>query len=113
EEGQEAPFLLTSFGIPVPAILVSESPPPLADIFIVNGPGFTTGLDLVSPARLADSRVNGKEGGAAPTDSRFPPGGGKRGRGGTIIERRYWCGPERRSPGGRWCVQWSGLRGRG
>jgi hypothetical protein len=62
DAGQEAPFLLTEFGISVPAIVVSESPLPLADIFVVKGPGFTTGLDLVSPARPADVRLNGKEG---------------------------------------------------
>src|SRR5262249_46133695 len=61
EEAEETPFLLTSFGIPVPALGVSE-PPPLANIFLLNGPGFTTELDLVAPPGPAPSRPSGNEG---------------------------------------------------
>jgi hypothetical protein len=49
EEGQESAFLLTSFGIAVPALVGVESGLPLADVFVVNGPGFATGIDVVAP----------------------------------------------------------------
>jgi hypothetical protein len=44
EEGQESVLLLTAFGVPVPA--VAEPVPPLPGVFVVNGPGFETGLDI-------------------------------------------------------------------
>jgi hypothetical protein len=47
DEGRESAILLTSFGIPV-FISPAAVPPPLPDIFLLNGPGFATGLDIRS-----------------------------------------------------------------
>jgi hypothetical protein len=52
-EGQEAAYLLTSFGIAVPGPSVGQPRPPLTDVFVVHGPGFDAGLDILStPAEL-------------------------------------------------------------
>src|SRR5262249_8672157 len=47
EEGQETVFLLTSFGIPIPAPTAAVQPIGLADVVLLNGPGFATDLSLV------------------------------------------------------------------
>ncbi len=48
EEGEESAILLTSFGIPVLSVAEPGLPAPLSDVLLVNGPGFATGLDIVS-----------------------------------------------------------------
>jgi hypothetical protein len=48
QEGQEAAFLLTSFGIAVPSpASLAEAPAP-ADVFLVSGPGFATVQSLLA-----------------------------------------------------------------
>ena len=47
EEGHEAAFLLTSFGIPIPCATTAVPPVALADVVLLNGPGFATDLSLV------------------------------------------------------------------
>jgi hypothetical protein len=48
-DDQESAVLLTSFGIAVPLPRPEGQHPPLTDLFVVNGPGFPTGVDLPSP----------------------------------------------------------------
>src|SRR5262249_41708754 len=56
--GQESAFLLTSFGIAVPPLLEGElAPLPLADVFVVNGPGFATGIDVVTSEMAAGREI--------------------------------------------------------
>jgi hypothetical protein len=47
-EGQELAVLLTSFGIAVPSAHIEAERLPLADVFVVNGPGFTTAVEVFS-----------------------------------------------------------------
>jgi hypothetical protein len=54
DEGREAAILLTSFGIPLPSTTVGDQRPPLQDVFLVNGPGFATGLDILATRSDAD-----------------------------------------------------------
>jgi FG-GAP-like repeat len=52
-EDQESAVLLTSFGIAVPAASSPPQAPPLTDVFVVNGPGFAAGIDVLSlPAEV-------------------------------------------------------------
>jgi hypothetical protein len=77
EEGRESAVLLTSFGIPIPSAAGAEPRPSLAGVFVVNGPGFETGIDLPSPGPEAGGRrpasgVPGEGAGAPPAaDSRL------------------------------------------
>jgi hypothetical protein len=45
-EGPELVLFLTSFGIAVPLARLGGPRPSLADVFVINGPGFLNGLDL-------------------------------------------------------------------
>ncbi len=58
-EGRESAIHLTSFGIPVPVAGAAE--PSLADILLVNGPGFAVALDILvlaaTPESLAGERA--------------------------------------------------------
>src|SRR5207247_7167135 len=47
-EGSESAILLTSFGIPVFSSPATVQPPPLPDILLLHGPGFATGLVILS-----------------------------------------------------------------
>jgi hypothetical protein len=47
-EGKESDVLLTSFGIAVPLPAIDEDRPPLADVFVLNGPGFATDGEVLS-----------------------------------------------------------------
>src|SRR5205823_3022724 len=60
EEGQESALLLTSFGIAVP-VEMSGPLPPLPDVFVVNGPGLPTGLDILDRVVVPDVPHDGTE----------------------------------------------------
>jgi hypothetical protein len=65
EEGRESAFLLTSFGIVVPGPEGRPPAPPLTDVFVVNGPGFENGLDiLLAPGASGEKAAAGPGGGA-------------------------------------------------
>jgi hypothetical protein len=55
-EGQESALLLTSFGMAIPLLHAEGERPPLADVFVVNGPGFTSGVDILSQRDDSPSR---------------------------------------------------------
>jgi hypothetical protein len=48
DEGRDAAVLLTSFAIPIPASATSAQPRPIADVFVLQGPGFSKALDIPS-----------------------------------------------------------------
>jgi hypothetical protein len=48
DEGKDAAVLLTSFAIPIPASATSAQPRPIADVFVLQGPGFSKALDIPS-----------------------------------------------------------------
>src|SRR5262249_60783166 len=60
EEGQESALLLTSFGIVVPVEVVGP-PPPLPDVFLVNGPGLPGGIDILDRVVVPDLGSEGAE----------------------------------------------------
>src|SRR5262249_1793208 len=60
EEGQESALLLTSFGIVVP-VEVRGPLPPLPDVFVVNGPGLPTGIDILDRVVVPDLPREGAE----------------------------------------------------
>jgi hypothetical protein len=49
DDSRESAVLLTSFGIAVPLPRQEGQRPTLTDLFVVNGPGFATGVDIFSP----------------------------------------------------------------
>ncbi|HJZ94453.1 MAG TPA: VCBS repeat-containing protein, partial [Gemmataceae bacterium] len=71
DEGREAAILLTSFGIPLPSAIGGDQRPPLQDVFLVNGPGFATGLDIISlrgePTAVESGESTGAGEGSEPT----------------------------------------------
>jgi hypothetical protein len=74
EEGREAAVLLTTFGIAVPAASNPRQVPALADVFVVNGPGFAIGVDVLSPPAEFGGLVAGPAGGEpAQPASTLPP----------------------------------------
>jgi hypothetical protein len=65
EEGRESAFLLTSFGIVVPGPEGRPPAPPLTDVFVVNGPGFENGLDILLGPGESGERAAAGAGGLA------------------------------------------------
>jgi hypothetical protein len=59
EDGQASAVLLTSFGVVVPAASDHRQAPPLADISVVNGPGFAAALDILSMPGEAEDALGG------------------------------------------------------
>jgi hypothetical protein len=60
DEGKAAAVLLTSFAIPIPALATSAQPRPIADVFVLQGPGFSKALDI--PSILETSGLQVPEG---------------------------------------------------
>jgi hypothetical protein len=50
DESRESAILLTSFGIPISFTDRDTQRRLLTDVFLVNGPGFASGLDLIAPS---------------------------------------------------------------
>ncbi len=61
-ESRESALLLTSFGIAIPAPTLGEPHPRLADVFVVNGPGFENGVDILSTSDEPAILPNGPPG---------------------------------------------------
>ncbi|HMC64572.1 MAG TPA: VCBS repeat-containing protein, partial [Gemmataceae bacterium] len=46
DEGTESAVLLTTFAMPIPATATTDERPPIADVFVLQGPGFSRALDV-------------------------------------------------------------------
>jgi hypothetical protein len=63
-ERQEWAAGLTFFGVAVPLARPEGAPAPLADLFLINGPGLTTGVDVLSPFGRSQGQREGTWGGS-------------------------------------------------
>src|SRR5262249_26329878 len=48
DESTPSAVLLTSFAVPIPALAGSQQPRSIADVFVLQGPGFSNALDIPS-----------------------------------------------------------------
>src|SRR5262249_35240729 len=57
DEGTESAVLLTSFAVPIPASVNTARPRPIAEVFVLQGPGFSTALDIPSILEPSEAQV--------------------------------------------------------
>jgi hypothetical protein len=96
-EGQESSVLLTSFGIAVPMARSEGQHSWLADVIVVNGPGFTTGVDVFAQRDESLSYCDDGLAGHESEPLRQFPGillSDRRGHAGAQIDRPVFPAPE-------------------